>query len=314
MNIKYANEVIAVKTWRLRPDIFFNDIWGPLYQWYASDHQALFLKDMSDMAIAEAMISAGRGTGKTIDLGTLCLWSSSILTNPLLPEDWRIPKAVYDSCIVGGSDRQSKVVYGYAKDAVLKHPFFEPLLLDDPTTQKIELEYGSIFPLPASEKAVRSPHSDLLVIDEAVEAEHVIEDCQQINGATLYPRTVYSSTPHKSYTIFVTFWEEAEEMGIVRYGPWSAHDCHWKNAVKLAKSKDRLSEEKYIVDIEGRPFHQTGQFFQLEDIKECQVDDPIPFNDSYMSHGGIDWGYFPSPVVITLAQQIGYLVYIIKQN
>jgi len=205
-------------------------------------------------------------------------------------------------------------VYGYAKDAVLKHPFFKPLLLEEPTTQKIILKYGSIFPLPASEKAVRSPHSDLLVIDEAVEAEHVIEDCQQINGATLFPRTVYSSTPHKAWTIFVSFWEDAEDLGIRRYGPWSAHECHWKNAKKLAKSKDRLSEEKYMVDIEGQPYFQAGQFFRLSDIKECQLKEEIPFNDSYVSHGGIDWGYFPSPVVITIVQQIGDLVYVVKQD
>lgn len=314
MNIKYANEVIALKTWRLRPDIFFDDIWGPLYGWYCADHQSLFLREMSDMTIDEALISAGRGTGKTIGLGTLCLWASSILTNPLLPESWRIPKTVYDSCIVGGSDRQSKVVYGYAKDAVLKHPFFQPMLLDEPTTQRIELQYGSIFPLPASEKAVRSPHSDLLVIDEAVEAEHVIEDCQQINGATLFPRTVYSSTPHKAWTIFVSFWEDAEDLGIKTYGPWSAHECHWKNAKKLAKSKDRLSEEKYMVDIEGKPYFQAGQFFRLSDIKACQVKEEIPFNESYISYGGIDWGYFPSPTVVTIVQQIGDLVYVIDQR
>lgn len=316
MNLKYANEVIRLKTWRLRPDIFFNDIWKPLEGWYHPEDSkhAYFMRDMSDLSIDEALLCSARGTGKTLILGTMCLLGAGVLTNPLLPKRLRIPKSRYDSCIVGGSMRQSKKVYEYAVMATTRHPFFQPMLMRDPTTERIDLEYGSIFPLPASEKAVRSPHTDLLIVDEAVEAEPIIEDCYSINATSLFPRTIYSSTPHEELTIFVSMWENADKLGMKAYGYISWSDCWWITASKIAKAKTRLSEEKYCTDVLGKPYHKGGAFFKTGDIKACQVEVWPPYNKLYPSSMGIDWGYFPSPTVITICQQIGDMIYVIHQK
>ncbi len=268
---------------------------------------------MSDLAIGDAIISAARGTGKTLALGALTLWSSTVLTHPSLPKRLRIGKRQYDCCVIGGSMRQSQKLYEYAKMAATQHKFFEPLLLEDPTLTRIQFEGGTIFPLPASEKAVRSPHTDLLIIDEAVEADEIIEDSFSINSTSQYARTIFSSTPHEALSTHVMYWENADEYGFKKHGPWRASECPWISTKKLTQAKHLLSEEKYTVDILGEVWQSSGAFFRVTDIKACQIKGTPKYNEMYPSYAGIDWGYYPSPTVVTIVQPVGDLIYLLKQ-
>ena len=286
--------VLKFREWKADPGLFFEDITGLK----PSDDQDRFLLDMADFnAKQNVIISAGRGTGKTFTLALLSLWYIYILPKFL----GRPVKAV----VLGGSFDQSRNLYNYVKAWSSQHEFIHRELAKEPTVFETLLQDGSsIKALTASEKSVRGPRSDLLIIDEAVEAgEELISAAMQINIASPIARTIISSTPHEYTSLFVSIAQKPTEYGFRDPYYWSGENAPWISKSVLDVKRKLMNEGTYLIEIEGKPYAFTGKVFSLTDLKNCIVKKNQTIENAPKIMG-VDWGHYPAPTVCNVIQKL----------
>ena len=287
--------VLKFREWKNDPGLFFEDITG----FKPSDFQDRFLLDMADYNEKRSVIiSAGRGTGKTFTLALLCLWYIYVLPKFLS----RPIKAV----VLGGSFEQSKNLYNYVKAWCSQNEFISKELAKEPTIFETLLSDGSsIKALTASEKSVRGPRSDILIIDEAVEAgEELIGAAMQINIASQIARTIVSSTPHEFNSLFVSIISKPVEYGFREPYYWSGEDAPWISKQVLEMKRKLMNEGTYMIEIEGKPYAFTGKVFSLTDLKNCLIKKTQNI-DNTIKIMGVDWGHYPAPTVGIIIQKLG---------
>jgi len=294
-----ARLAIRIHEWRNDLALFFEDITGLL----PSPDQEKFLMDMQDLNKDRAIISAGRGSGKTLCLAIVALWYVFIL-----PKIVRQPLKVV---VLGGSFEQSKNLYNYIKDWSYKNDFIKRELAKDPTmTETLFLDGSSVKALTASEKQVRSPRADLLIVDEAVEAgEELIEASLQIINTSKFPRIILSSTPHEFNSLFVEIWEKHAEHGYLTYN-WKAINCNWIKKDTIDKARKLLSSGMFQIEFEGLPYAMVGSVFALDALKKCIIK-AIVKADNAEAIMGVDWGFYPAPTCCIVIQRIGEKVRVI---
>jgi len=287
-----AKLAIRIHEWRNDIALFFEDITGLT----PTDDQERFLLDMQDLSKDRSIISAGRGTGKTLCLAVVALWYVFVL-----PKIVRQPIKVV---VLGGSFEQSKNLYNYIKEWSYKHDYIKRELAKEPTmTETLFIDGSWVKALTASEKQVRSPRADLLIIDEAVEAgEMLIEAALQIINASKYPRIILSSTPHEFSSLFVKIWDKPSEFGYTTYN-WQAKNCHWIKQDTIDKAKKLLSAGMFQIEFEGIPYAFTGSVFHLEALKLCLFK-TIQKVDEAETIMGVDWGFYPAPTCCIVVQRV----------
>lgn len=157
------------------------------------------------------IITGPRGGGKSVLMGTLgfCLWFLK-------------QRSIVD---MGGSLNQAKIVYGYYSNIVYGIPAALKSCKKDPLMEHTESKSGNYFKaLPASPKAVRGPHPDVLMLDEACEAkDEIIADALPMVTSSPDPLTIMSSTFHKIFGAFQETWDKADELGYTRFS-WDIFD------------------------------------------------------------------------------------------
>jgi len=120
--------------------------------------QSTFLTDLQNDALLGFLLQAPRGGGKTLVAAISILWAA--LSNK------------YDSfkaLILSGSFEQAKTFYSYIRLFLKQCPPLQAMLECPPTQSETRFtNNGFIKVLTASEKSTRSPHVDMLVIDEFV--------------------------------------------------------------------------------------------------------------------------------------------------
>lgn len=267
--------------WRYDLPKFFKDITGnPPYP-----YQAKFLKKMEDLSNEYAIISAGRGTGKSESLAVLALWYIYVLplTEPGVPM-----KVV----ILAGSEKQARIVYNYITSFIAGIPFLQKALAKDPTRDEILFIDGSwIRPLTASEKSIRGPHPDLLVIDEACEAkEDLLKAAFPMIGTSKYPRLILSSTPDKYFSLFVDVYTKKKSYPQFLRFNWSALDCPLISKSFLKSQKGLLDVGNYQVEYLGLPYSFVGKVFPLKKLKSCVKYRNLKESDG-VKYAGVDWGH-----------------------
>ena len=287
--------VLKLREWRKDPGLFFEDITG----FKPSNFQDRFLLDMADIDSKKGVIiSAGRGTGKTFTLALLSLWYIYV-----------IPKYIHrpvTAVVLGGSFDQSKNLYKYVKAWSYSHDFIKGELAREPTIfETVFTDGSSIKALTASEKSVRGPRSDLLIIDEGVEAgEELIGAAMQINITSNIARTIISSTPHEYNSLFVNVTQKPADYGFRDPYWWSANDAPWIHPDVLNMKKKTMNEGTMMIEIEGRPYAFTGKVFSLESLKDCIVKHN-PIIENTIKIMGVDWGHYPAPTVCIVIQKLG---------
>jgi len=279
--------------WRNDLKLFFKDITG----YIPSNDQSIFLNDLMNLSIDRIILSAARGTGKTLTLALLSLWYTYILpqTTPGIPM-----KVV----VLGGSFEQSSILYNYVKSWILSHTFILNCLETEPIKSLTKFKDGSsIKALTASEKQVRGPHADLLIIDEAVEAgDDLIKTSFQIVSTSQYPRIIISSTPHQYHSLFVKIWN-SPEYNFKKYN-WKAINCSWIKKSLIEQAKNFLDTGTFQIEWEGLPYSFTGLVFQTDLLRKCLRKEIIPFNSEETYRvAGIDWGHYPNPTVLTIIER-----------
>jgi len=202
------------------PNLFFDTykekpitllkIYYPTILW-PKKFRYIFAQIWLNKAGKKIIITGPRGGGKSVLMGALgfCFWFLK-------------KRSIVD---MGGSLAQAKIVYGYFSGIVFST---EPALRfckKDPLMEHTESEEGNYFKaLPASPKAVRGPHPDILLGDEVCEAkDEIIADALPMVTSSENPLTILTSTFHKIFGAFQEIWDKAPELGYTRFS-WDIFD------------------------------------------------------------------------------------------
>jgi len=263
-----------------------------------SQGQEAFLKAMQNLQNSRALICAARGTGKTITLAGLALWSVDVLPYFL--------NSPYRIAVLAGSFEQSQILYSYVR-TFLARAELSNALEKEPTKSLTQFEDGSyIKVLTASEKQARGQHIDLLIIDEACEADdNLIKAAFPQVATSKFARIILSSTPHQFYSYFVKLWHEAEDW--LKFH-WRAEDCHWIDSIRLIEAQSLLDRRTFQIEWEGIPAPQLGTIFSAQDVHQAII--PSIERHEAPTFMGVDWGYM-HPTAIIITQRVGDAFYVI---
>jgi len=270
-----ASEVENILRWRKSISSFALEVCLPTIlsgDIKLSKGQKEFFEVLSDLSIRKAILSGGRGTGKTLSLGILATWTVTIL-----PYFYKRP---FVAVILGGSFEQSLKVYRFCKRFFTRNEFLKRKLKREPIMSSTLLKDDSeIKALRASERQVRGPHGDLLIIDEAtLVEENVLHESFEIVAPSDIGRIILSSNPHLYASYFVDVWTDPLKYGYHRFSPWSQEDCHWGTMQEDVEMKRKtVSKARFSIEVLGIPYptSATTVIPNLEDIKSCLVQYPL---------------------------------------
>jgi hypothetical protein len=154
-------------------------------------------------------------------------------------------------------------------------------------------------------KACWSGNSNLLIIDEAVEAGNdLIEDSLRVVATSNPKRRILSSTPHEYSSLFVTMWEKKNQYKDWKRYSWSALECplYSQESIEEAKRKGNMYFEIFFL---GKPYPLKGTMIDPDKLKKCTRGNPIfQYTKDYgYVVMGIDWGWYPDPTAIVIVQR-----------
>jgi len=288
------NEKMKLLSWR-NPILFYTEITGdPPFS-----YQGKVLERLQDLKDNRWLLCAGGSTGKTRLLASIALYSSTILSSLILQEP-------YSVIIESGSQEQSRILYDYLKTWIENNSVLQKLVKGEPLKTNTAFKNGGfIKALPASWKSIFGNHSDLLIIDEAVEAGgDLIDDSIRVVGTSKHDRIILSSTPHNYDSRFVTMWEDTKEYSNWRRFSWNALECplYTKEKIEEAKKRGDMYFEIFML---GKPYPLKGTMLSMNDIKASSKGvDLFSYIPSFgYTVMGIDFGWAPDPTAIVVIQR-----------
>lgn len=151
------------------------------------------------------IIAGPRGGGKSFLLGAIgfCKWFFQ-------------GRNIVD---MGGSLAQAEIVYNYFSAICYSDPAILDSLPKEPLQHNSESDIKSYFKcVAASPKQVRGPHPDTLFADEACETDgDLLMAALPMVGTSPHSMVVITSTFHKVFGLYQEIWDNADELGYVRF-------------------------------------------------------------------------------------------------
>lgn len=199
--------------------------------------QYIFAEIWTGRAGKKIIITGPRGGGKSVLMGALgfAMW-------------FLRKRSIVD---MGGSLAQAKIVYGYFSNLVYSTKQTLKFCKKDPLMEHTESVDDNYFKaLPASPKAVRGPHPDVLMADEVCEAkDEIMDDALPMVTSSPNPLTILTSTFHKIFGIFQEIWDQADEKGYTRF-KWDIFDVvkSFDPAIWRDPERNRLIPDLYKLE------------------------------------------------------------------
>jgi len=255
--------------------------------------QAEVLQACADLDKTQIILSAGRGAGKSKVVSWIVAWSMACLPDVF---------EKYNVVILGGSSEQSKIMYSYFKDNIYKTKYLETRLVADPTKSETKFESGFVKALTASERAVRGPHPELLILDEVAAADdEIMRSALPMISGSLHGRVIMLSTPHRMFGLFQDYWENADLYEYEKFGPWPLTNCPHINQQWVERMRVQYTPQKFAVEILGKPAEGGALVFNAKWVDACVAEEPFGLNPNYDHDGGVDWGHV-NPTVLVKSQ------------
>lgn len=253
---------------------------GPLI---LSSDQKKFLEDVCINGVQLAIISAGRGSGKTFVIAVYITWR--IFT-----------QLFYHISCMGGSSEQSDKVQNYITGWIRHNEDLRRFTLKNVRRSIKTFADSSVSFHSCSATSVRGPHVRDIIIDEEAAGEE--------RGGTRYikaalwevstskdMRIIKSSTPQLTFGDFLETWNEYEKLGFKRY-QWAVarhtsgetdpykiykdlNPLDWRSNVPWSEDKTiqhlrrTKSNEEWLVEALGAISMSSGLVFKPEDIEAC---------------------------------------------
>ena len=158
---------------------------------------------------------------------------------------------------MGGALAQAKIVYGYFSSIIYSEPKILATLPKDPMMEHTTGVNNNYFMcVAASPKAVRGPHPDVLMCDEACETpDELIESALPMVDTSQNPLRIITSTFHKVFGVFQEIWDKADELGYKRY-QWDIFDVVKSFDPSIWEDKDL---NRYIPDLKTLKGYANGR-------------------------------------------------------
>ena len=241
--------------------------------------QKKFLRSFVRFRRPYSIVKASRGSGKTFLLSMLVLWFTVCFPN-------------FQVCIVSGSFEQSLILYDYCVGWINDNIRIRNFVAGDPLRIVTKFINGSWFKcLTASEKQVRGPHPNVLIVDEAVLVKPTLyKSAIGMLGDRKPMCLIVSSTPQNDVGIilFRDLWEN-EDFKRNQFH-WTAYDCPWKDQAEIERKRRQMSKDEFATDMLGEFSSITGSVYDLEDILNSRTTRMFERDNRFFCYLGVDWG------------------------
>lgn len=203
--------------------------------------------------------------------------------------------------IVSGALSQAYMCYDYMGD-IFRLTRMKEKVLGDVTMKRIKIVGGGIVRvLTASTKQTQAPRSDIVIIDEACSAKTEIVKTVIPQAITaLKFKLIVLTTPDEQSHIAKTWWDNAEELGFVRYH-WDAYSCKWIPEINIETYYNLVDESTFRIMMLGLWSSKAGTVFKYSDVQRaiCKMSDLPPLTEMDFFSMGHDWGdVHPSTAVV----------------
>jgi hypothetical protein len=258
---------------------------GPLA---LSAGQEEFLIDVGMKGVRLAIITAGRGSGKTFVLAVYIMWRIYTHEN-------------YHIASMGGSQEQSDKIASYIQGWIRNSQELENYTLKSIQRETITQSDGQATFHACSATSVRGPHTHDIIIDEQAAGEE--HGGQRFIRAAIWDvstspdiHIIQSSTAHYIHGDFLATWNDAPKLGYKRY-QWSiakhisgeidpyktyedTNSKHWLSNVpwipqiNIEILRNKESNDKWLVEALGGISMSSGLVFSPADfnVSICKAD------------------------------------------
>jgi len=255
--------------------------------------QKKFLRSFVRFKHPYSIIKASRGAGKTFLLSMLATWLVVCFER-------------FQVCIVSGSFEQSLILYNYCIEWIYGSTRISNMLYKEPTRVFTIFLNGSWLKcLTASERQVRGPHPNCLIVDEAVLVKpSIYKSSLGMLGDRKPMLLVVSSTPQNDagVVLFRDLWENPDFQSNQYH--WTAYDCPWKDQDEIDRKKRQMSKDEFLTDMLGEFSSITGAVYDLEDILRARSS-TLPQRDSrFYCYLGVDWGKGDHTCVVIIQKNV----------
>lgn len=255
---------------------------GPLL---LSADQELFLHDVTHN-VDLAIISAGRGSGKTFALAVYVIWR-------IFTHDY------YHISCIGGSQPQSDKIQDIIRGWIRHNKAIKNYTWKNVKGLIKSHSESSVVFLTVSPTSTRGPHVQDVIIDEEAAGEEAggtkyIKAALWQGSTSTRLHIIKSSTPHFVHGDFLDTWNNAERKGYKRYhwavakhisgekDPFKTYtdivSQHWLSNVPwgsddaIQKLRKGQSNEEWLVEALGTISVSSGLVFNPADIGACICD------------------------------------------
>lgn len=244
-----------------------------------TDFQIAFMRDITDLKVPIIYANCNRGGSKTMLTG----YSSCCLLDNL--DNYRIS-------VLAGSKKQASTCYKYCRDVFERTAMSEKIKGETTQTNTNLISGGGMEILTASEKSTRSERTDMVIIDEACSGKSSL--LQSVFGQAITAtniKIVILTTPDKLTHIAKKWWDDAKNLGIIKY-QWGAYECNWISRKNIEILKKIYDEATFRIEMLGLWAARSGSVFRYEDIQKslCNMSDLPPTSEIDRFFLGIDWG------------------------
>lgn len=248
-----------------------------------SDDQREFLLDITVRDIALAIISAGRGSGKTFVLAIYIMWR--IFTHDK-----------YQMACMGGSTEQSDIIQQYMRGWKRNSPDLKSFTWKDIQGEYRTFAQSSCRFVACSPTSTRGKHVREVIIDEQAAGEEAGGE-KYIRAFTWQASTsedlkiIRSSTPHYVHGDFLKIWNDYKKLGYKRYrwavarhnsgelDPYLIYEdsnpynwfsnVPWSSDKTIQMLRRNKSNEEWLAEALGAFSRASGLVFNPLDITAC---------------------------------------------
>jgi hypothetical protein len=288
-----------------------------------SPDQKEFLLDIIMRDVKYAIVSSGRGAGKTSILAIYGIYRATCFEN-------------YDISVLSSSEKQSGILRTFINKWTKNSSFLQYEIEKSIQTEILTKHGNRVYLNTCAETSVRGVHARDLLLDEVATAESVGESevvKSAIGNISTSPdaHIILCSTAQYVHGEFLRIWQNAKQLGYKRYR-WSIAkhkhgetdpalmlgwnpNFHWVTKQTLDAQRAIYSNDQWLVEVLGGISLKSGLVFQPLDLEFCicsQCDNCNPNSNCPLFKNkriiekrlGVDWGKIEANAYVAIGREV----------
>lgn len=310
---------VKILQWYKNPLQFYEDMFGhPPFEY----QERMLLNWIYPESHKRVIALSAAGTGKTELLAGTALFFGIVLSDERICKLYDyLRKGPHEVIILSGSLRQSRNVYAFIRNALLRSTYSADLIKKRELRQSdTQLSNGAVIKaLPCSLTATQGQHGYVIIVDEAaLVPDFQLDDCYRIIGAH-NGIMLWSGTPTTYESKFVRIFEE--EVAKITKGQdslweiftWAASECPLLQDA-YEEAKRTLPEHMIQIFWEGKPFPLIGTLIPADAMVEAvRGISRFDYDPTWHTVFGVDWGW-GHPTALVIMQTNGDRYYCLEAH